>query len=487
MSNYKDPKNVIFILSDDQGYWSLGCYGNDEVISNNIDALANDGIRFDNFFCASPVCSPARATLLTGKIPSQHGVHDWIEGGTEERRDIEYLEGQSSFINVLKDNGYTCGLSGKWHLGNSAEVQMGFDHWFAHQGGSSEYYAAPMYRDGELYIENNYITDVITDDAIDFITQNKDKPFYAQVAYTAPHSPWIRNHPKEIEALYDDCEFNSVPSLKNTGVHKDSIYLSHEVARNERANLVGYFAAVTAMDQNIGRIVKTLDELGIRDETLIVFTSDNGFSTGHHGLWGKGNATYPFNFYDESIKVPFILNYSGFTGGQVNEDLISAYDLRQSLIDILELEDNTDNSNLVGRSFKNNILKYSEDSNDAVFVMDEYGPNRVMRTKSDKLIIRYPDGPNEYYDLLNDPAEQNNLIDNSEYQERISSMSSELNNWYEEHVDPRVDGSKLNVYGTGQKAKVDLNIGEDDSFIMDPYIKDTAFYKANNPESTEVN
>ena len=155
-------KNIILILSDDQGYWSLGCYGNKEIISPNIDSLAKNGVLFKDFYCVSPVCSPARASILTGKIPSAHGVHDWIEDGTDERKTVEYMSGISSYVKILSANGYNCGLSGKWHLGNSATPQMGFKHWFAHQSGGGPYYGAPMYRDGKLYHEEKYITDVIT-------------------------------------------------------------------------------------------------------------------------------------------------------------------------------------------------------------------------------------------------------------------------------------------------------------------------------------
>ena len=195
--NTKKP-NIIFILSDDQGMWSMGCAGNKEIITPNLDRLASEGILFDNFFCASPVCSPARASLLTGRIPSQHGVHDWLRNDNKKQEDIEYLEGMKAYTDVLAENGYICGLSGKWHLGNSAKPQKSYSHWFAHKSGGGPYYNAPLYKDGILYNEPRYVTDVITDDALEFIDENAGKqPFYLTVGYTAPHSPWVNNHPKE--------------------------------------------------------------------------------------------------------------------------------------------------------------------------------------------------------------------------------------------------------------------------------------------------
>lgn len=117
------------ILTDDQGYWSLGCYGNKEIHTPQLDALAENGMRFTNFFCTSPVCSPARASILTGLIPSRHGVQDWIKGGNLREDGIDYLEGIEAYTDVLARNGYDCWLSGKWHLGNSFVPQKSFSHW----------------------------------------------------------------------------------------------------------------------------------------------------------------------------------------------------------------------------------------------------------------------------------------------------------------------------------------------------------------------
>src|SRR5690606_30546131 len=131
-----DRSNIIVILSDDQGPWALGCAGNHEIRTPTLDRLAGEGTRFDRFFCASPVCSPARASLLTGQIPSQHGVHDWLAAGNmpaDPRGPIRYLDGKPAYTDVLVANGYSCGLSGKWHLGDSLAPQHGFSHWYAHQ------------------------------------------------------------------------------------------------------------------------------------------------------------------------------------------------------------------------------------------------------------------------------------------------------------------------------------------------------------------
>ncbi len=223
----EDLPNIVFILSDDQGCWAMGCAGNSEIITPNLDYLAETGMRFENFFCTSPVCSPARASLLTGQIPSQHGVHDWIREGNVGEKSINYLKNQLSYTDILADNGYICGFSGKWHLGDSINPHKGFSHWYVHQSGGGPYYGAPMVKNGQLIKEEKYITDAITDNALNFIENNADdnEPFYISVHYTAPHSPWIDNHPEEIVALYDDCPFNTCPQETKHPWTKGDIFI----------------------------------------------------------------------------------------------------------------------------------------------------------------------------------------------------------------------------------------------------------------------
>ncbi len=445
----KKQPNVLFVISDDQGYWSLGCSGNKEIITPNIDRLAAQGIRFENFFCASPVCSPARASLLTGTIPSRHGIHDWLRDDDERQSALEYLAGQYSYTKALAENGYCCGLSGKWHMGAAGKAQQGFTHWFSHKSGGGPYYGAPMYKDGKLYREERYVTDAITDDAIEFLESCRDseQPFYLHVAYTAPHAPWLNNHPKEYTDLYQDCPFESVPHLPR---HPDSIYLTDEVAKDERANLIGYFAAATAMDAGIGRILDKLDELNMTEDTLVVFTADNGFSCGHHGFWGKGNATFPLNMYEESVKVPFIVRHPGhIPEGVVCDALVSAYDFMPTLLDYLGLKP-SDTLERPGVSFAPVLKGEDFTQREEVVVFDEYGPNRMIRGRRFKYVVRYPYGPNELYDLETDPKETKNLLKEGGFEELEHDMRLRLENWFAKYVNPEIDGAKEAVFGSGQ-------------------------------------
>ncbi len=467
--------NIVFILSDDQGEWAMGCSGNNEIITPHLDRLTREGMRFQNFFCASPVCSPARASLFTGCIPSQHGVHDWLRDDNKKQEEIEYLNGQQTYMQALADHGYTCALSGKWHLGNSAQPQQGFSHWFCHKSGGGPYYGAPVYRNGVLCHEEQYITDAITDDALSFLDSRRgcEEPFYLNVGYTAPHAPWLQNHPEEYTKLYEDCQFESVPHLPR---HPDSIYLTDEIAKNERENLIGYFAAVTAMDAGIGKIIDRLDEMGIRENTLLIFTSDNGFSCGHHGFWGKGNATFPINMYEESVKVPFIASWPGvIPQGAVQDALVSAYDFMPTLLEIAGIAPACERKR-PGISFAPVLRGGEMHAHEGIVVFDEYGPNRMIRTRSAKLICRYPYGPNEFYALDSDPHEEHNLLVEDENNPEAILLRRRLEAWFHTYVNPEIDGAREAVFGSGQWGLAGLWGNGENAQSCDDYIKQNPNY-----------
>jgi len=430
-----DQPNVVFVLTDDQGPWAAGCYGNPEIRTPNIDRMAATGTMFRNHFVATPVCSPSRATFLTGRVPSQHGIHEWISKGNCAPDSVEYLRDEVAYTDVLAANGYTCGMSGKWHMGAAETPQHGFDFWYVHQKGGGDYNAAPVVRDGQLIIEEGYITDVITDEALGFLDRHRDDRFYLSVHYTAPHSPWT-GHPQAIVDSYADCPFESCPQEER---HPWAIGLTDRCL-GDREMLKGYFAAVTAMDIGLGRILDRLEALGLRDDTLVVFVSDNGFSCGHHGFWGKGNGTRPRNMYENSIRVPFVISHpAAIPQGRVEEGMVSAYDFMPTLLDYLSLPIPTA-QNLPGRSVAPLWRGESMAGNEIVVVYDEYGPVRMIRTRDWKYVHRHPDGPHELFDLAADPDERRNLAADPAQAARIRDLRGELEAWFERYVIPERDG-----------------------------------------------
>lgn len=449
-----DRPNVLFILSDDQGPWALGAAGNTEIHTPTLDTLAATGLRLSSFFCTSPVCSPARASLFTGQIPSRHGVHDWLAGRQIGSDGIDFLAGQPLLTDVLADAGYRCGLSGKWHLGANDQPRKGFVHWFAHQFGGGPYYGAPVVRDRQLMTEPGYLTDAFADDAAAFIATEatNDEPFWASLHFTAPHSPWTDgNHPADVIAAYDDCPFQTCPQEpEHPWLVRNPDGTPNARDHDLRASLQGYYASITAMDSAISRVLQTLTDLRLRDSTLVVFSSDNGFNCGHHGIWGKGNGTYPQNMYDSSVKVPAIFHQPHrIPAATVVDELFSGYDLAPTLLEFLGLP--TDALGVgPGRSFARTLRGAAAAGHHRVVVFDEYGPVRMIRNRDWKYVLRCDGAGDELYDVHNDPDERTNLISDPAQRRRITDLHGQLDDWFTAFSAPANDGAQLPVSGQGQ-------------------------------------
>jgi len=471
----KPKPNILFVLADDMGAWAMKNAGNDDIITPNLDMLADNGVKFDNFFCASPVCSPARASILTGTIPSRHGVHDWlargnIEGEEKDKKKFyetkiynyksncleiepqQYLNNITTYTSLLAEEGYKCCLSGKWHLGDSCKAQQGFESWYTIATGGGSYMEPRIVENGRITYPKKYITDLITENAIGNLKEclGKDNPFYLSVHYTAPHSPWDKHeHPEDIWNLYENTKFDCTP--EENEFHPCFSFSAPFGQGEKRKELLrGYYSAITAMDRGIGKIIDTLKENGLYDDTIIIFTSDNGMNMGHHGLFGKGNSTFPQNMYDTSVKVPFIISYpKAIPCGIVTENLFSHYDFMPTLIEYLGLSGKVIQK-LPGRSFAD-ILNGKEIAEaGSIITFSEYGYSRMIRNKNFKLITRGGRYYDEFYDLRNDPDEKINLIKDKKQLKNIKSLKKELDDLFKEYGTRHYDGRKYKVLGQGQ-------------------------------------
>lgn len=457
------PRNLLFILSDDHGAWGMHCAGNREIITPNLDRLAREGVRCENMFCVSPVCSPARASILTGTIPSKHGIHDWLmrgnydgsrhpEGDPKEKA-IPYLDGLTGYTDVLAEEGYSCALAGKWHMGDSETPQHGFTRWYTLTTGGCLYYHPPFFEDGKIVDKNRYVTDVITDRALEFLDAlaSENRPFCLNVCYTAPHCPWERDqHPEEFRALYRDCSFDDIPDLPPHPWQNPDAPNPNGSPERRRELITGYYAAVTAMDAGIGRLLDRLDVLGLSDDTLVAFSGDNGMNLGHHGVWGKGNGTFPQNMYEESVKVPFLLRLPGvLPAGTVCSHIMSHYDFYPTVLKLLGVPVRSVQP-LPGQSRVSVLCDPSLPDDGEAVVFDEYGPVRMIRTHGWKYVHRYPYGPHELYDMKNDPGETENLTGRPAYAETENLLRYRLSAWFNRYADVDKDGSREPVYGDGQ-------------------------------------
>jgi arylsulfatase A len=289
--------NVIVILADDQGSVDLGCYGANDLHTPHTDALAARGLRFTQFYAAAPVCSPSRAGLLTGRWPVRAGV----PGNVSSQRGGPggLPPGEVTMAEMFKAAGYATAHIGKWHLGYTSETMpraQGFDHSFGHMGGCIDNYSHFFYWSGpnihdlwrndvEVFHDGAFFPDLMVTEAASFMEQNRDRPFFLYYALNTPHYPY------QGDVKWLD-HFRNLPYPRNL-----------------------YAAFLAAQDERLGRLFAIVDELGLRERTIIVFQSDNGHSTEERAHFGGGNAGpyrgAKFSLFEGGIRLPAIISWPG--------------------------------------------------------------------------------------------------------------------------------------------------------------------------------
>ncbi|MFO7724863.1 MAG: sulfatase-like hydrolase/transferase, partial [Oceanipulchritudo sp.] len=337
--------NILVFMTDDHGQWASGAYGNTEIQTPVMDWMAETGIRLDHAFCPIPVCSPARASFWTGRIPSAHGIHDWI-AEPDRREDLPTIEEQKTLAVFLKEAGYRTGLVGKWHCGSCWRRQAGFDTWFTSALGTRAMAGKQAYFDNETVVEfHGHQHEILTDRVVRFLRDGEREangerdPFFLFVGYTNTHTPH-KGEPEPIVSRYRGSTFPDIPREPFSEVHGHArIEAFDPDEEGRREQLAQYYAAVDVIDRQLARIISELESSGELENTLIVYTSDHGHMNGHHGLHTKGNATIPGNFLEESIHVPLLVRWPGrLPAGRVVEQPVDHCDLFASLLDIAGLD-----------------------------------------------------------------------------------------------------------------------------------------------------
>src|SRR5262245_16141792 len=396
--------NLVFILTDNQGAWTLGCYGNPDIRTPNIDRLAKDGTLFTRCFSSNAVCSPTRATLLTGLLPSQHGVHSYLRANEAQIGPKAYctIAEFGTLPRILADAGYTCGLAGKWHLGGNEKPQLGFTSWATMpHGHTTTFYDAEVIEDEKIRKEPIYLTDFWTDRGVAFIEKNKDRPFFLFLAYNGPYGlgASLNNKARNRHAdYYADKELKSFPREK-----AHPWLFNNKPLLNDLGAMRRYAAEVSGVDDGVGRVLEALKKHNLDGRTLVVFTADQGLCAGQHGIWGIGDHTRPLSAFDEMMHVPLIWRQpKSVAAGKKSDLMVSNYDFLPSVLDHLGLKDKTPTKPaLPGRSYAKALRGETVEWGDAVFF--EFENTRAIRTAEWKLVTRFPDGPNELYDLKGDP------------------------------------------------------------------------------------
>jgi choline-sulfatase len=448
--------NILVFLTDDQGQWAQHVYGNSEVLTPNMDRLAETGTRMTQAFTPCPVCSPARASFFTGCMPSQHGIHDWLE---EKKCAVEHpwLEGQTLISELLKDAGYHTGLVGKWHCGRTREPHQGFDRWFSYWVAQYPHYGVQQFSDqGNLVLDQGQQSPLLTRQAIDFLRDHKKnegaqgKPFFLFVGYVDTHSPHDAA-PSDLVAKYNSATFRDILSEEFPACHGEPLIPVNSNPQIERMKHMEYYGAVSSIDREVGKILSELEATEQLENTLVVYTSDHGLNTGQHGMWEKGNATLPQNFFDESIRISCTLSWpaGGVRQNAVCSDFVNHCDLWATLLHVAGAspdEHTAAQINSPGRSYLAQLRGQNIDDWRKT-IISEYGNARMARTERYKLVRRYAykgvHFRDELYDLKEDPRETVNRFQDPALKNVIDELTAELDQFFEKYTAPGYSGLDL--------------------------------------------
>ena len=461
-----DRPNVVLIMTDNHGAWTLGCYGNRDIRTPHIDRLAREGTLFTRCYSSNPVCSPTRATWLTGLMPSQHGVHCFIAGKVQIGPEaFSTLEEFRSLPEILAEAGYTCGLSGKWHLGRNMEPQEGFTFWVTKPGGgTAEFYDQKIIEDGKILTEPTYLTDYWTTRGIEFIEKNRRRPFFLFLAYNGPYglsTLLLKDARNRHAAYYAD---KKLPSFPREAMHP-WLYNNRDYLNNP-TSIRRYAAEISGIDDGVGRIMAALKRHGLDENTLVVFTADQGLAGGQSGIWGMGDHTRPLSAFDTTMHVPLILRHpSRIPAGGRSDLLLSNYDFYPTVLDYLGLEDKMpDHPPSPGRSYARVLEGKKPISKWENVVFFEFETVRAVRTDNWKYVERLKGGPRELYDLSKDPGELRNLVDQPAVGPIRKQLRQRLHKFFDRYADPKYDLAK------GGTSKAQFLISDQEPTVYPSYV-----------------
>ncbi len=452
--------NILFIMSDDHAAHAMSCYGSRINKTPNLDRIANEGMRLDRCFCTNSICTPSRATILTGTYNHVNGV---------TTLDTPMDAGLQTFPKLLRESGYQTAVFGKWHLGEHKSFEFcptGFDDWAVLPGQGFYHNPEFIFKGSRGPVQRTVmgcVTDLITDFCLDWL-QNRDRsrPFCLLYHHKAPHRHWnpdekhaamyLNEDIPEPDTLYDDYANRASAAAAaemRVGVHMTQLDMKCELPKNvsEREMrkwayqryIKDYLRVIASVDDNVGRVLDYLDADGLTENTVVIYCSDQGFFLGDHGWYDKRF------MYEESLKMPFVVRYpKEIEPGSVNDDIVLNVDFAPLFLDYAGLPIP---KGMQGRSFRP-ILTGETPTNwrDSMYyrywmhkahhnVYAHYG----LRTKRFKLIYYYSDGLNqmgaldekyepewELFDLERDPAELNNVYADPAYADTVRELKAEL-------------------------------------------------------------
>ena len=449
----KQP-NIVFILTDDHAAHAMSCYGSRINETPNLDRIAKDGVRFDNCFCTNSICTPSRAAILTGTYNHVNKVTT-LDTPLDGR--------QVTFPKLLQAQGYQTAIVGKWHLGHGGHADpTGFDYWNVLPG-QGDYHNPEMIEMGETRHYEGYATDLITDKSLAWLSaRDTNRPFLLMCHHKAPHRPWEPDEKHahmyedvdipEPETLFDDYSNRSSAAAAATmRVNRDmdltdlkqappeGLSAEEETRWKYQRYIKDYLRCVASVDDNVGRLLDYLDAEGLTDDTIVVYTSDQGFFLGDHGWYDKRF------MYEESLRMPFIMRYPRLIqAGTVDKNMILNVDFAPTFLELANVDVP---GHFQGRSFVPLLEQHvPEDWQTSMYyrywmhmthhsVYAHYG----VRNLRYKLIYYYADALGqqgaiddpkepewELFDLENDPFELNSVYHDPAYADVVRDMTAEL-------------------------------------------------------------
>ncbi|MBM3735040.1 MAG: arylsulfatase [Acidobacteria bacterium] len=388
--------NVILILTDDQGWWDLGIHGNPHVETPVLDQLARDSVRFSHFY-ASPVCAPTRASLMTGRHYLRTGIYNTRFGGdTMDPAEVTLAE-------VLRGHGYRTALFGKWHLGHYSNVhpnQRGFDEYLGFPQGHIERYFHPdqLNHNGRPVEARGHVSEVFTDSAVSFVKANRARPFFLYLAFNVPHEPSF------VDDSYTQRFLDKGVPLRDAKV----------------------YGMIRHCDEQIGRLLKTVDEAGLREDTIVIFLTDNGGVSRHFRAGLRGNKA---TAYEGGVRVPFFARWPGrFPAGAVVEAAAAHIDVLPTLCELTGAP--LPERKLDGKSIARLMREgRGEPPHDFLYhIWDRHRPG--MRSNWSIHGRRFKLVKNELFDLRADPGEKTDLA--AKHPEEAAALRREFERWLKE-------------------------------------------------------
>jgi arylsulfatase A-like enzyme len=434
--------NIVFILVDDLRWDELGIAGHPFIKTPNIDRIAKEGALFRNAFMTTPLCSPSRASFLTGKYAHTHGITDNVDRSAASHKMV-------TFPLLLHQSGYETAFVGKWHMGNDDSPRPGFDRWVSFKG-QGTYIDPNINEDGKSVKPAGYITDILNGYAVEFIKRRHEKPFFVYLAHKAIHPEVTQNNDGSVDLsaaerfipaerhrnLYAGRPIPRRPNYGRAPIGKPALLrrigdlppLGAATVTGDEA-ILGRQRSLMAIEDGVGEILKTLKETGQLNNTIIVFTSDNGYFYGEHGLSVERRLAY-----EESIRMPLLVRYpKAIKPGTIRNEFALNIDLAPTL---LELAGVSVPGTMEGRSllpllkgarpvWRNSFL--IEYYSDRVFPRVLQMGYKSVRTDRWKYIHYLElNRMDELYDLKTDPYEMKNLVDQPGSQRALALMKTEM-------------------------------------------------------------